>query len=170
MGYWIYPLIFFGKIFEVALATVRIVLINRGEKLKGALIGFVEVLIWLFLISNMLSTITEDPIKVVIYCLAFSCGNYVGVTIEGMLAIGNACIWSVVSNENRAELETALRDKGFGVTVMPGEGLKDSVNLFMIYLRRKQVPEATGIIHSFIPDAFITVNDVRQLTRGTIKK
>ena len=170
MGFWIYPIIFFGKILEVSLATLRIVLINRGEKIKGALIGFIEVLIWIYLIGNMISTITEDLLKVVVYCLAFSCGNYIGVTLEEKLAIGNACIWTVVGNEQRENLEHALRDRGFGVTISVGEGLKDNVHIFMIYLKRKQITEATDVIHSFIPKAFITVNDVRQLTRGTIKK
>ena len=170
MGFWIYPVIFFGKILEVSLSTVRIVLINRGEKLKGALIGFFEVLIWIFLVSNLLSTITKDPIKVVVYCLAFACGNYVGVIIEGKLAIGNACIWSVISGDSRQTLETALREKGFGVTVTEGEGLKDTVCVFMIYLKRKQIEEATAIIHALVPQAFITINDVRQVTRGYIRK
>ena len=170
MNIWMYPIIFFGKIFEVSLGTVRIVLINRGEKLKGALIGFFEVLIWIFLVSDMLSTIAQDPIKVVVYCLAFACGNYVGVIIENKLAIGNACVWSVISGEHRETLEKALRGKGFGVTVTEGEGLKDKVYVFMIYLKRKQVEEATSIIRAAIPDAFLTVNDVRQVTRGYIRK
>ena len=44
---WIlYIGIFLAKTLEVTLATIRTVLITRGEKLLGALIGFVEVIIW----------------------------------------------------------------------------------------------------------------------------
>ena len=37
-----YAFIFFAKIMEVALMTVRTVLITRGEKLYGSIIGFIE--------------------------------------------------------------------------------------------------------------------------------
>lgn len=93
---WIYFAIFFAKLIEVPLATVRIVLINRGEKLKGSLIGFVEVLIWIVVVGNVLDSLSEDPIKALVYCLAFACGNYLGSIVEDKLAIGTACIQAVV--------------------------------------------------------------------------
>jgi len=167
----LYLLIFVGKITEVSFSTVRIVLVNRGERIKGAVIAVFEVLIWLLIASSVLNNITADPIKIVVYCLGFACGNYLGVTIEGKLAIGNACIWSVVSEEHKSGLENELRSRKFGVTVIEGEGINlHTVYIFMIYLRRKQVREATDIIHSFNPDAFITVNDVRMVSKGYIRK
>ena len=45
--------IFIAKLCEVSLSTVRNVLINRGEKLKGAAIGFFEVLIWIVVVGNV---------------------------------------------------------------------------------------------------------------------
>ena len=44
---WLYLFVFFGKIIEVAVATIRIVLINRGERVKGSITGFFEVSLWL---------------------------------------------------------------------------------------------------------------------------
>ena len=37
-SFWVYIVIFFGKVLEVSLCTLRIVLINRGERVKGSLI------------------------------------------------------------------------------------------------------------------------------------
>ena len=198
----IYLLIFFAKLVEVALATVRNVLINRGEKLFGALIGFVEVMIWIIVVSNVLGSLTEDPLKALVYCLAFSCGNYIGVIIEGKLAIGTACIQVMVAEEpnetvsvvdkikksismtedgeikelNNADtapftnLKALLRDRGFGVTTVPAQGLYREVNILMIYLKRKSVPEALELIRTHMPTALITVNDVRQMRQGFRKK
>ena len=75
----IYLLIFFAKLVEVSLATIRNVLINRGEKLKGSIIGFFEVLIWVIVVSNVLSDVMQDPLRVLVYCLAFSMGNFVNL-------------------------------------------------------------------------------------------
>jgi len=178
----IYFAIFAAKLVEVSLATVRNVLINRGEKLFGALIGFVEVLIWIIVVSNVLGTLKEDPIKALVYCLAFSCGNYVGVIIEGKLALGTALIQVMIAEEmdagnvikeiedEKENLNVLLREKGFGVTTVPAQGLEREVNIMMIYLKRKSVPEALDLIRSHTPSALVTVNDVRQMRNGFIRK
>ena len=87
-GPLLYFIIFFAKIIEVSISTVRIVFINKGEKIKGAALGFIEIMIWLIVVSSVLNNITEDPIKVFIYAIAFSLGNFFGVTIESKIAVG----------------------------------------------------------------------------------
>lgn len=170
MQIWIYVFIFVAKLVEVSIATIRNVLINRGEKLKGAVIGFFEVMIWAIVVSQVLGSLSEDPIKLIVYCLAFSLGNYVGVIIEGKLAIGTACIQAVVSEEKKKELAQVLRDKGFGVTVIEAEGKNGVVDIFMIYLKRKCVEEAIALIQEYSPTSFVTVNDVRTMKNGYIRK
>lgn len=166
----IYLAIFAAKLVEVSLSTVRNVLVNRGEKLRGAIIGFFEVLIWIVVVSNVLDSLTEDPLKAIIYCLAFACGNYVGVIIEGKLALGTACIQAVVSEAQKDELSAALREKGFGVTIIQGQGMEQTVDVLMIYLKRKCVEEAIELIRQYGPTSMITVNDVRSLRNGFIRK
>lgn len=166
----LYLAIFVAKMVEVSLATLRTVLNSRGEKVKGALIGFFEVMIWLVCVSVVLTNIEQDLIKALVYCLAFSAGNYIGVTLEAKLAIGTASIMAMVGGEKREELTTLLREAGYGVTVMEGHGMQQTVDVIMIYLKRKAVPQAIKLIHSTCPDAVLTVNDVRQVHRAFIKK
>lgn len=166
----IYVLIFFAKLVEVSLATVRNVLINRGEKLKGALIGFFEVMIWVLVVNQVLAGLSEDPLKLIVYCLAFACGNYLGVIIENKLAIGMACIQVVVKEERKEALSEALRSRDFGVTIVKGEGKNGPVDVLMIYLKRKRSKEAIELIHEFSPKSLITINDIRHLRNGYIKK
>lgn len=167
---WMYIFIFVAKLVEVSLATVRNVLINRGEKIKGAAIGFFEVLIWVYVVSNVITNVTEDFTKVIVYCFAFALGNYVGVTLESKLAIGTASIQAVVGVTRHEELENALRDRGFGVTTIHGEGKDGTVEVLMIYLKRKLVGEAIDLIREYVPTAMVTVNDVRELRNGYMKK
>jgi Uncharacterized protein conserved in bacteria len=166
----LYLFVFLAKLFEVSLATMRLVLINRGEKLKGSMIGFIEILIWAILASNVLSDLSKDPLKLVIYCLAFSCGNYLGVTLENKLAIGMAQIQVVVSPDKTIAITTALREKGFGVTTVAGQGMDGAVDILMIFVRRKSVPEGLATIKDFSPQAVVTINDVRQRRNGYLMK
>ncbi|MDL2295037.1 DUF5698 domain-containing protein [Ruminococcaceae bacterium OttesenSCG-928-D13] len=170
MNILIYVGIFLAKMIEVSLSTVRNVLINRGEKIRGAIIGFFEVLIWIIVVSNVLDSLSEDPLQAVIYCLAFACGNYLGVIIENKLAIGTACIQAMVTEDMKDELSDALRGRGFGVTIIQGQGMEQTVDVLMIYLKRKCLEEAIGLIREYCPTALITVNDVRQLRNGFIRK
>ena len=168
--FFIYVFIFFAKLIEVSFATVRVVLINRGEKLKGAFIGFFEIMIWVIVISNVLDGLFNDPIKLIVYCLAFSCGNYFGVVVEGKLAIGLAQIQVVVSNDEKHAICDALRAKGFGVTMLDGQGMDGPVDVLLIFVKRKAVPEALTVVRGFNPQAVITINDVRHLRNGYLRK
>ncbi|MDW5298879.1 MAG: DUF5698 domain-containing protein [Sedimentibacter sp.] len=166
----LYIIIFFAKIIEVSVSTVRLVLINKGERLKGALLAFVEIMIWLIIVSSVLNNITEDPLKVFIYAIAFSLGNFIGVTIESKLAVGLSSIQVVVNVENGEVLADSLREKGFGVTIIDGRGKDDSKkNLLFVQLKRKKIPEAVKLIKQTNPDAYITVNDIKSMMGGYIK-
>ena len=165
-----YLAIFAAKLIEVSLATMRTVLINRGVKLVGAAIGFFEVLIWISVVSYVLVSITEDPFKVIVYALAFSCGNYLGATIEGKLALGIACIQVMLPEGAKDDMKELMYAHGFGATFVQAHGTERAVDLMIIYLKRKRVPEVMRLIRDNCPDALMTVNDVRQLRNGFIMK
>lgn len=166
----VYLGIFLAKLVEVSLATIRVVFINRGEKLRGAIIGFIEIMLWIVVVSNVLSDLSRDPMKAVVYCFAFALGNYLGVIIENKLAVGTASIQTVVMEEHTHELSALLREHGFGVTILQGQGMENTVDVLLIFLKRKSVPEAVGLIRSFLPNAVISINDVRQLRNGFVRK
>lgn len=166
----LYIIIFCAKIIEVSISTVRLVLINKGERLKGAILGFVEIMIWLIVVSSVLNNITEDPIKVLIYAVAFSMGNFIGVTIESKIAVGLSSIQVVVNETDGEILADVLRDESYGVTILEGRGKDDSKkNLLFIQLKRKKIPEAVKLIKLTAPQAYITVNDIKSMMGGYIK-
>lgn len=170
-GPLLYLIIFCAKIVEVTLSTLRLVYINKGEKLIGAFLGFFEVLIWLIVVSSVLNNIAEDPIKILVYCAAFALGNYIGVTIETRLAVGLSSLQVVVDGDQGDALADVLRDKGFGVTIMEGKGINDRPKaLLFVQMKRKRITEAVRTIQSINDGAFITVNDLKSLKGGFVKK
>lgn len=169
-GPLLYLIIFFAKIIEVSISTIRVVFIGKGERAKGAILGFVEIMIWLVVVSSVLNNITEDPIKVFIYAAAFSLGNYLGVMIESKIAVGLASIQVVVDQKDGVFLADALREQGYGVTIIEGKGKNESIkNLLFIQLKRKKIPEAVKLIKEHNPEAYITVNDIKTMLGGYIK-
>lgn len=169
-GPLLYLIILVAKIIEVSISTFRIVIINKGERVKGAVLGFVEILIWLLVVSSVLNNITEDPFKILAYAAGFSLGNFMGVTIESKIAVGLASIQCVVNVETGEILAEILRDESYGVTIIDGKGRDESKKtLLFIQLKRKKIPEAIKIIKQTAPNAFITVNDIKSMVGGFIK-
>ncbi|TCT15452.1 uncharacterized protein YebE (UPF0316 family) [Natranaerovirga pectinivora] len=162
----IYLLIFVVKVFEVTLATTRIVLITKGEKLKGAIIGFFEVIIWIILISTVLADVTSDPFKVLIYSLGFAVGNYVGTIFEQKLGFGTVRLETIVKEEDGIKLTKELRDNGFAVTVVLGEGMHYKRHVLIMHIKRKRTEKAIQLIRNLQPDVVITVNEVKPVYGG----
>ncbi|MDR2940137.1 MAG: DUF5698 domain-containing protein [Clostridiales bacterium] len=166
----VYLGIFGAKVVEVSLATLRIVLINRGQKLLGSIIGFFEVLIWLFVVNLVLTDVTEDFMKVVVYCFAFSCGNYIGSTIEEKLAIGMSVIEVLIEADKSEDLAEILRQNGYGVTTIGSSGKEKKMAIIKVFLKRRSIPDAHGIIVKNYPESIVSVSDVKKIVGGYIKK
>jgi uncharacterized protein YebE (UPF0316 family) len=168
---WLYVFVFFGKILEVAVSTVRIVLINRGERLKGSIAGFFEISLWLFVTGTVLVGFQKDLLRCLIFAVAFALGNYIGSWVESKLAFGLCSIQVIVNkDETSDELVKALRDKGFAVTLMEGEGKAGKREILLLHLKRKSIPAAMAMIKGRLDNAVITVNDIRTINGGFIKK
>ncbi len=166
----IYLAIFFAKLIEVSAATLRMVLINRGQKLLGSVIGFFEILIWLYVVNLVLKDVTQDLVKVFVYCLAFSMGNYLGTTIEEKLALGMSLMEVLIDVEKSPLLVSILHKNGYGVSVINSNGVEKKMNIIKIYLKRKSIPDAYAIITKSFPESIISVSDVKTVVGGFIKK
>lgn len=166
-GFWLYLFIFIGKMIEVTVDTLRIMFIGKGKRMSGAIFGFISVVLWIILVNSVLTNISEDPLKAVIYCVAYGCGIYLGTTLESQLAVGLTSIQIVLNCEQVEELGAVLRDEGFGVTLLEGHSVNGMKRgLVFVQLRRKRVPEAIRIARGICDDAVISVSDVRQVRGG----
>ena len=82
-------LIFLARVADVTLGTVRTMSIVQGRTKMSFFLGFVEISMWLAVISAVISKIATSPILGFFYALGFSTGNVVGIMIERKLAFGN---------------------------------------------------------------------------------
>jgi uncharacterized protein YebE (UPF0316 family) len=169
-GILLYTLIFLGKMVEVTFDTLRIVFIGKGRRIYGALCGLVTVTIWVMLINSVLSGIVEDPLKAVIYCIAYASGIFFGSQLEQWLAIGFTSIQIVLADQEGKQLGERLRSQGFGVTILFGQSVDGARRaILLVQLRRRRVLEATRLVNKAYPNAVISVSDVRSMRGGFIR-
>lgn len=163
-GPWGPLIIFFLRIVDVSLATIRMLLIMRGAKLAVAVIGFCEILIWIFAIGNALNNL-QSLWHVIGYAGGFAAGSFVGMLIEEKLAYGFVTI-RIMSKDNKRELAESLRKLGFGLTEFAGQGREGFVNLLVVVVKRRDIPRVMDEITRREPGAFVTVEDTKQVNRG----
>lgn len=162
----IYLFIITMKIIEVSIATVRMVLITKGERKIGAFIAFFEVSLWVILVSTVLTNITEDPLKVIAYALGFSIGNFSGSLLEERIGIGLSEVNVIVREEHGLPLATQLRDQGYAVTLIHGEGKNHPRFVLMMFVPRKKVKSCVALIKETQENAVITVSEKKPMYGG----
>lgn len=164
---WVYLFIFFGKILEVSFGTLRIVLINRGERTVGAFIAVIEILLWLIIASGVLTGFKDDFLKGVVYAVAFACGNYIGSWLDEWLAFGLSSMQVVLPDLASAkEAEACLRAKGFGMTTIDVHGRDKDRSMLIMTMQRKRLHEAIATLEEHCNGAVVTVTDIKTQRGG----
>lgn len=166
---WALPVaIFFGRICDVSLSTLRIVFIARGERLLSAVVGFCEVFIWVVIISQVLSR-TSEMVSFVAYAAGFSAGTYIGLSIEQRLAMG-FLKYRVFTLLKGTDLLKLLNKEGFGSTLVHGEGVVSEIDIIETVINRNDAGKVEKIIKDFDPKAFCLVEDIRAKQLGIFSK
>jgi uncharacterized protein YebE (UPF0316 family) len=160
-----YVIIFMARVMDVTLATIRTLMVVQGRKVQAAAIGFFEVGIYVTALSSVVSSL-DDPLKLFAYCLGFATGNFVGITIENKIALGNLSAQIILKNSENHDLVDSLREHGFGVTIIRGEGINGPKEVLNIALNRKDLNNLKKLVYEHEADAFITVNNINPISGG----
>lgn len=157
-------LIFLARLVNVSMATVRTLLGMRGQKGLSTAIGFFESLIFILAISQVLQDV-GNVWNVIGYCGGFAAGTLVGLVIEEKLAVGYAIV-RAISQDAGEEIASALREAGYGVTEMAGEGLAGRVHVVTTVVKRRNIPAIMALVSGVDEAAFVTVDDANRVYRG----
>ena len=166
--FWLPIIIFFGRIFDVSLGTLRIIFVSKGERLKAPIIGFFEILIWVVIISQVFSR-ANDIVTYLSYAAGYAAGNYVGILIEKRIAFG-VILCRVYTNKSGSKLLKLFTLNGFGATMTHGTGSVNEVDIIETILERKHLKRVSNIVLEFDKDAFYVIEDIRTRSRGVFPK
>lgn len=161
-------LIFTARIFDVSIGTVKLIFISRGYKRLAPLLGFIEVLIWVVAITQIMKNL-NNPLAYFAWAAGFAVGTYVGMWLENQLALGNV-ILRIITRDNADELVMILRARSYGVTHFDAEGINGKVKIIFMVLNRQDLPSVLELIQRYHPNVFYTIEDVREVNEGTFPK
>ncbi len=161
-------LIFLARMSDVTLATLRNIFLSKSVKYIVPFLGFIEVLIWLLAISQIMKNL-HNPVCFVAYALGYSMGIFVGIKIEERLALGLQ-IMRIFSQHHSDKLKQVLVEHNFGVTIIDGQGAKGPVKIMLTIVKRKDIVLVRDIIKEHQPEAFYSIEDIRTVSRGVFPK
>jgi len=152
-------LIFFARIVDVSVGTLRIIFVSKGLKHLAASLGFLESLIWIIAITQVMQHM-GNWITYVAFSLGFAAGNYFGVLLEERIAMGNLII-RVITRKDATALVRHLWDAGYGVTSVDACGETGPVKVIFSIVKRRNIEKIIRTIKEYNPNAFYTIEDVR---------
>ena len=165
---WELILIFASRIIEVAMGTLRIILISKGYRRQGVIISFFEVTLWVFVASRVITSLYDAPIKALVYSLGFATGVYVGSKLENRLAFGKVLIQAITGQVLGNVIAAKLREENIAVTLVDAHGKDSDRAVLMIYSNRKGKDMIIEEIQKLDPQAMVVSNDVSTLQGGYI--
>ncbi|MEI7616264.1 MAG: DUF5698 domain-containing protein [Actinomycetota bacterium] len=157
--------IFFGRIIDVSLATIRINFIIKRKKILAAAIGFFEVTIFVAVIARVIQDLSSNIYGIFAYGAGFAVGTLIGITISDRLS-KDLISTSVISKNKSSEIEEFLRKEGFGVTSYNGYGKDGDVKILNIVCRQIHYAKLNKILSGLDPESFITSHTLENQRGG----
>lgn len=170
---WAIPLLIFSlRICDCSIGTVRVIYTIRGYRLVSFLLGFVESVIWIVAISQVMEYLNEPQMKyrllnIVGWAAGFATGTVTGISLDKWIASG----WTMtrlISLDHSETISGALREAGFGVTSLHGDGKDGPVDVLFVVAPRKRSQQVLGIVRAIDPKAFVTIEPVSNASGGFV--
>lgn len=146
--------IFFLRVADVALGTLRIGFLVRGRRLLAGALSFVESIVWLLAAAQVLTRL-DEPVQFVAYAGGYAAGTMLGVSVERWLAVGDV-VMRIIAPEASPSAAEALRRAGYVVTQIDAQGRDGRVRMSYAVLPRRRAEDALRIVRDANPDAFVS--------------
>lgn len=166
-NYLIMPLlIFFARVGDVSINTLRIMFMMNGKKKVAPFLGFFEALIWLLAIGQIFKNI-NNPISYIAYAAGFGTGTYVGMFFEEKLALGRVLV-RVITPKALPELLDFMKEKDYRFTNVGAEGRYGKVNLLFTVMKRENLQEFVTKVKEVDEKAFYTIESVKRVSEDEL--
>ena len=149
-------IIFSLRLADQSLGTMRALLVAKNKPIYAALIGLVESAIWIVAISQVIKDI-DDPLLIGAYATGFAAGTILGSYIERIVGVGNIVV-RVFCPAKSPSVAEKLREDGYGVTIINGEGKDGPVKIYLCVIPRRKLKSVLNMIEVINPNTFITTD------------
>lgn len=145
-----YILIFFLKIFENAVNTLRLLYTSSNQKLLSSLLQMLCSLLFITTTSLVVINIKDDFFIIIVFSLGCTIGSYIGSLLEEKIALGNNIIICITE----LDIMDDIRNNGYKLTSTKGTGL-DIKNIIFIMTTRKKKRKLVKLLKELDENIFI---------------
>ena len=157
--------IFFVRILDVSLGTIRTIITIRGKNFIASLIGFIEILVWFLVVKEAINTDDNSIWIAISYALGFASGTYIGGFLSSRFVKTNLTL-QVIPNK-ADELINKLRNKNYAVTILDIKGKSKNHNkMLMLEINSNKLNDVKNIIRSIDKKAFVIVGEAKYVFNG----
>jgi uncharacterized protein YebE (UPF0316 family) len=159
-------IIFAARVLDVSLGTIRVQFIVRRKKLLAAAIGFVEVLIFILIVSRVIQDIQHWP-YVLAYAGGFATGTLLGMHLSETLS-RQLVHATVITSDRQSEVELALRRAGFALTRYEGAGRDGPVDVLDVVCTSRGASLLAETVTRVDSHAFLYTQELAALRGGQV--
>ncbi len=152
-------LVFLARVIDVTIGTVRSIFIIKGFKYVVAAIGFIEILIWLLAMQQIMKNL-DNAACFIAYAAGVSTGNFIGIWITEKISLGLVEV-KLITRKNAAGLMEEFKQAGYGITRVAAEGGYGPATIVFSVIPRRSLEKVLTRILAFDPQAFYTIEDIR---------
>lgn len=162
--------IFFVRIIDVSLGTLRTIITVKGRNLLASMVGFIEVFVWFVIAREALNTDIDSIWIAISYSLGFATGTYIGGFLSDRFISGNLGV-QVVTSSKDSRLLQKIREEGYGMSVVDIKGRDDKQEKYMLFIEidKKKMSHLKSMIKNIDEKAFIVVNETKYVQNGYFK-
>lgn len=162
--------IFFARILDVSIGTLRANVMLHDKKIVAAILAFLETLLWFLIAREALMIDISSFFIPISYSLGYASGTLIGSFLSSKFIHGVVMVQAIV-DENNARILKELKAKGYLVSIIELKNNFDGDPRMMIYLQvnSQTLKKVEKIIRKCDKDAFIAISDTKKVMNGYIK-
>jgi uncharacterized protein YebE (UPF0316 family) len=160
-------IIFVARIIDVSLGTIRVNMIIRRKKTIAALIGFVEVTIYITIIVRIIKDI-DNIYGILTYGAGFAVGTVIGIMISEKMS-RDLISTNIISRKCHNEIKMLLSKENFGFTCYKGAGREGEVEIINVVCSHNNLSRLNKLVHKKDPDAFVVSYMLDKIRGGFIR-
>ena len=157
--------IFFARLIDVSLGTIRTIYTVKGKDFIAALIGIVEITVWFLVVKEALNTNNNSMWIIFSYAMGFSIGTYIGGKISNKFIKSHLEVQVILSRKDDSVLNK-IREAGYGVTAIEVKGTKDIKYMLYIQIKDSTLDRLKNLIRKLDSKAFIVINEAKYVENG----
>ncbi len=153
--------VFLSRVADQTLDTFRTISIFRGYRFLAALMGFLTVLIWINVAAQVIQNVGQNWYLTIVYAAGYAAGQATGMLIEGRIALGHQLVrvWS----RREVNIAEQLWQRNYAMTEIEGKSKSGPIDVVFVVVRRNRVKELSALITQLDPNAFYTIEEVKQV-------